>query len=141
MPVEGGRPEFHVQWLRRLRHVPYTVVADEIAAMSMWPALIGVRFVVDATGVGRAVVDLLRERVPHVEAVTITSGREVTIAPVPHEHGVPKRDLASAMEVALSARRLRVPDKLPEGRALAAELQDFGWTISAAGRDSYAAKG
>ncbi|HEY3714386.1 MAG TPA: hypothetical protein VGL39_07665, partial [Jatrophihabitantaceae bacterium] len=47
----------------------------------------------------------------------------------------------SAMEVALSARRLRVPDKLPEGRALAAELQDFGWTISAAGRDSYAAKG
>src|SRR5665811_1150703 len=103
VPVEGDKSEVHVRFLRRVRHVSYVEQVEQIAAMAAWPALRGVPFVVDSTGVGRAVVDMLVEQVRGVEAVTITSGREVTKAG-PREHGVPKRDLVSALEVLLGAR-------------------------------------
>ena len=63
------RPTLEVVYLKRLRGVGYPLVIAEVAAMAGWPALHGAGFAVDATGVGRPVVDALRERIAELEAI------------------------------------------------------------------------
>ncbi len=98
------------------------------------------RLVVDATGVGRPVVDLLRrERLPgRLVAVTITGGDAVT-----SEGGyyrVPKRDLVSTVQVLLQGERLKIAEALPEAATLTRELLNFQVKISAeTAHDSYGA--
>jgi hypothetical protein len=94
---------------------------------------------VDATGVGRPVVDMLRDRGLPVEAVIITGGNEPTSTG--SEHHVPKRDLASALQVLIQTDRIKVSREMPEGEAFASELGNFGTLISPSGHDSYAARG
>jgi hypothetical protein len=95
--------------------------------------------VVDYTGVGRPVVDLLRARLKGgVHAVTISGGAAVTAAG-PHESAVPKRDLIGALEVVLQTRRLIVPKCLQGARDLRQELKHFSFAINARGRDTYEA--
>ena len=80
--------------------------------------------VVDATGVGAPVVDLMRaaELGCEVTAVTITGGaRKVWHAPV---WSVPKRDLIAGVQVALAQGRLRIARRMREAGALLRELMD-----------------
>jgi hypothetical protein len=91
---------------------------------------------VDATGVGRPVVDLLRRDCPYtLNAVTIGSGSEVV------RHGsdisVPKADLIGCLEVVLSTRRLLFAPDLPLAKDLDAELRAFSRELSATGRPLY----
>jgi hypothetical protein len=93
---------------------------------------------VDATGVGTAVVDLLRPRVRPAPfyGVTITSGNTVT-----KEYNnwrVPKRDLIGAAQVALQQRRVRLPKASGEAATLVKELLAYRLTIGTNGRDTYA---
>ncbi len=80
---------------------------------------------VDATGVGRPVVDMLiaanlpAELVP----ITITGGTRVTRDG--DGYGVPKRDLVAALRLPLDARRLTWAAELPEARTLERELTGF----------------
>lgn len=96
--------------------------------------------VADATGVGRAVLDLLRAASPFVvRGVTLTGASEA----VAHgkDWSVPKSDLVATLEVALSTRRLHAEP----GLALAGELRDelaaFGYEMSSTGRPIYEGKG
>lgn len=79
--------------------------------------------VVDATGVGAPVVELLR-RAPHearLMPVTVTSGAH----PAPDPHGgwlVPRRDLLSRLVLAFESRLLRIPASLPLRKDILAEL-------------------
>jgi hypothetical protein len=91
---------------------------------------------VDATGVGAAVVDMLRPRVRPFYAVTITSGDKVN-----KEYNnwrVPKRDLIGAAQVALQQRRIKLPKASAEAKTLVEELNAYKVTISANGHDAYA---
>jgi hypothetical protein len=99
-----------------------------------------IELVVDFTGVGRAVADLLVEEVrgADVELVTITGGDAVTRG----EHGewrVPKRDLASVVQVLLQSSQLRIAEELAHARTLTEELVNFRVKISLAGHDAYGA--
>jgi hypothetical protein len=94
--------------------------------------------VIDQTGVGRPVVDMLTAASPAAElvAVSISGGAAVTRG----ERGawcVPKRDLASILAILLQSRRLTVAKALPEAQTLVTELLNFKVKISAAGHDSY----
>lgn len=95
--------------------------------------------VIDATGVGAAVVDLLKDAGLGVRLVpvTITAGSEA------HEGfegwRVPKRDLVGAVQVLLQRRRLRIAKALAEAEALLTEMEGFRVQITAAGRDTYGA--
>ena len=62
VPAEP-KAELHVVYLKRLRGVAYPLVIETVAGMAGWPALRGATFAVDATGLGRPIVDALRERV------------------------------------------------------------------------------
>lgn len=95
---------------------------------------------VDATGVGRAVVDLLRRDCPcSLRAITITSAAEVV------RHGsdlsVPKAELISTLEVVLSTRRMTAVPDLPLAKELDAELRAFSYELSATGRPLYEGRG
>jgi hypothetical protein len=91
--------------------------------------------VVDQTGVGRPVVDMLRAAQLSPVAVTITGGDAVTQDG--RDYRVPKRDLVSVVQVLLQAERLKIASSLKEASTLTAELLAFKVSISLKGHDSY----
>jgi hypothetical protein len=97
--------------------------------------------VVDGTGCGRPVVDMIRRaRLPvaKVAPVLITAGAQTTF-----QEGywrTPKRDLAGAVVTAFESRRLKVVARLREAAVLARELQTFSVKINiATGAESFEA--
>ena len=132
------RPTMEVVYLKRLRGVGYPLVIAEVAAMAAWPALHGAGFAVDATGVGRPVVDALRERIAELHAVTITGGENLN-NPAPREWSVPKADLVATVQLLLQSRRLRIHDHLADLETLKSELLSFGYEYTASGRMTMAA--
>lgn len=139
VPVAGqSKPQLHVVYLKRLRGVAYPLVIDEVAGMARWPALRGAKFAVDATGLGRPIVDALREKVGGLNAITITGGESVG-SPAPGEWTVPKADLIASVQLLLQGRRLRIHDHLAEVEALKSELLNFGYQITESGRTTMAA--
>jgi hypothetical protein len=134
-----AKPDLHVRYLRRMRGVSYPQVADFVREVMAWPALNGAELYADATGVGRAIVDLMRERGLSVRPVVITGGDNATREG--SEHHVPKRDLVAAVQVLLQTRRLHVARELAEADNLASELGNFAVNINARGHDTYNAAG
>ena len=95
---------------------------------------------VDATGVGRPVLDLLRQGCPHpICGVTIGSGA------VPAQSGrdwsVPKADLIGVLDVALSSRRAHFQPGLRLAKDLDKELRAYSYELSATGRAKYEGRG
>jgi hypothetical protein len=127
--------------VRHLERFPlgtsYTEVVDRVVRLLSTPPLRGqCELVVDATGVGSPVVDLLRPHFGHsMIPATITGGDNFSWDR--SQVKVPKRDLVATMAILLQGRRLRVADALPEAQTLVAELLAFRARISPAGHDSY----
>lgn len=150
--VESARTSPHhrrerPQRLHVVRHIekvplgtPYPRVVERIASLAERAALEArVVIVLDATGVGRAVVDLLRAATSlPVRAVTITAGSQAT-DDGPYSTKVPKRDLIAALEVAMQTRRLIVAPGLLLAEDLRDELASFTFALSERGHDSYEA--
>jgi hypothetical protein len=97
-----------------------------------------ISLVIDMTGVGRPIADLLIEAGIDPWCVTITGGDHVTRVSE-RELRVPKRDLVSSVNAAMQARRLKAAESLADWPVLKAELGNFRAKISLSGRDSYAA--
>lgn len=127
--------------------VDYTIRLLQRASMREQTAAL----VVDATGVGRPVVEMLRAaRLPvRLVAVTITGGDTAT-QPSEDEYRVPKRDLAGELAVLLQASDPNAQDMPPTARLrfasglrlapiLRAELNNFKAKITASGHDAYEA--
>ena len=92
---------------------------------------------VDATGVGRPVVDMLEERGLEPVAITITGGDLVT-----YDRGwrVPKRDVVGAVQVLLQTDRLKFAEPIPAVATLIQELLAFRVKIDPlTAHDSYGA--
>ena len=109
---------------RQQRHIPkiFSRLAEVFAA----PPLHGSRLVVDYTGVGRPVLDMLRKAKvgTSVVAMFVTTGK----ASSDDGRGgwcVSRQELASTLQVLLQSRRLRVAPALPDAGMLARELAAF----------------
>ena len=94
------------------------------------------KIVVDRTGVGRPVVDLMRKEKLSVVPVTITAGSSGT-GSVFSGYNVPKRELVSNLAIIFQAGRLKISRALPEASQLVEELQKFKIKITPAGNDTY----
>lgn len=135
--VEAKGERLNVVHIQRLPlHTSYPAVAQAVARI--YEKVPGEKqLVVDNTGIGRAVYDLLTDAGLNPVAVTFTSGNEAS-----HEGrkwNVPQKDIVYAAKVALQQERLKIAATLPEARTLTSELQNFEVKINAKGHDSYGA--
>ena len=118
---------------------PYTVIVEEIRRlMNAWPLRGNAHLVVDGTGVGRPVLDLLRRAGlgRRLVSVTIHGGDKVTVG---GGYGVPKRELVSTLQLLLQQGRFKIAAGLLEEKAFFTELASFGIRISDSGHDTYGA--
>lgn len=93
--------------------------------------------VVDATGVGRPVVDLFEQVGLSPIAVTITGGDATNGQG--QNWRIPKGDLVSTLNLAFEHGQLKIPTSLPLRDVLINELTNLTRKISHAGHDSYSA--
>jgi hypothetical protein len=97
--------------------------------------------VVDETGVGKAVVEMILEalRRAGVEGglcgVTITAGSAVSLA-APARWRVAKKELASVLVRLFQSRRLEIAE-VPERATLVREAQEFTVRITPAGNETF----
>jgi hypothetical protein len=144
--VERGRafqaPLYRTLGVRQLERValgtPYPLVVDRVREIVQSDGVQGECVVVaDATGVGDAVVDLLRRARLGCEicAVTITGGEGSRAHGWPGGGGwnVPKQDLIGAVQVALEKGELRIAKRMREVGSLVRELLDLQMTTKSSG--------
>lgn len=129
----------------RLRHLervplgtPYPDVVARVRKVMGSPTLSGRRrLAVDATGVGRPVVDLLRgaDLGCQLWPVLITGGD--TEASGQGYYRVPKRDLIIGLQVMIQRGELQIAGGLSYSAALVREMAEMRVRVSGAGREQY----
>jgi len=138
----GAIVHYRLRHLERLDlNTPYPVVARRAHMLVVMTGRHGhTKLVMDLTGVGAPVFDLLQAAGVHPVAITITGGRLVSGTP-PHLH-VPKRMLISTLEALYGSGRLKTGEKIPYMAELNEELRNFRVKINRRTRqESYGAKG
>jgi hypothetical protein len=142
-------PHYLVRSIERLPlGTPYPAVVDRIAEIverlerrarpRLGPRLFTTELILDATGVGLPIGDMLRERGLDVRLVLFTGSDKLTMQP----QGVTmvgKAWLVSRMQVLLQSQRLHLPRTVQAG-TLAKELLDYRIDVSDAGHASFNAK-
>lgn len=139
--IERVGEELHARHIQRLPlGMSYPEQVKRITALVSSPELArDVLVAVDGTGVGRAVVDLLRQALrpsgAPLVAITITGG--LTASHKKSRWTVPKRDLIGGAQVALQSKRLKIASSLESSQLLADELTAYRVTLSEDGKDSF----
>ena len=136
--AEMREPEIHVRHLERVPlGTPYPQVIERIAAlMERLPVA---SLVVDATGIGRPVIDQMRRAGLEPIPVTITGGRFTSFDMTMWR--VPKQALLRPLVAATEAGRLKVAKGLSEAETFQRELQAFQRRITARGYSAFGGVG
>lgn len=127
--------------LERFRDIPYPEqvarIAERHAELTRHAERLRapVNLVVDATGVGKPILDTLREAGLKPRGIIITGG-ETTSRSVGVTR-VPKRELVTRLQVALQAGRLRIAEELPLADALLREFRGFRVKITLSGHAKF----
>jgi hypothetical protein len=135
-----GERSFKIFHVRHLHRYPLGTPYPEIVAsvLTLSDKIRSGKLVVDATGVGRPVIDLLKKEGLSPTEILIHGGDSTT-----HEGllwRVPKRDLVSTLTVAFQTNRLKIASALPEAKTLIDELLNFKVKINLkTAHDSYEA--
>jgi hypothetical protein len=130
-------PTYQVRHIERMLGWPYPQVVAQVGTrLRQLPRPCQHWLVCDQTGVGRPVIDMFTQAKLDPVAVTIHGGEQV------HQDGrtyrTPKRDLVSALQVALQTGRLRIASQLPLATMLVEELLAFRVRIDlGTGHDTY----
>jgi len=133
---QQAQPIHHCRHLQRFPlGTKYPAIVAAVQTMLATPDLKGkCELVVDASGVGRPVVDMFTQAGLKPVAVTITGGTRANC-----ENGmwsVPKRILVSTLQVLLQGHRLEIVD-VPERATLIKEMLAFQVSITEAANDTY----
>jgi hypothetical protein len=130
---------YHVVWLERMPlGTTYPQVVERIKVLLKTEPLRGdAALVVDGTGVGKAVVDLMVTQGLTPLDVSIHGGEVVSVEG--RHFRVPKRDLVAVLQVLLQSKRLLVAASLPEAGTLVKEMLDFKVKITEHANDTYSA--
>lgn len=127
-------PRYAVRLAQRLRRgLDYTTIRDHIVSLARNPKLADATIWCDQTGVGLAVVSMLRERGLVVKGVSITAGERPTQADH-DEWRVPKGVLIETLNVALSSGLLRFAHDLDDLGALRQQVADFQVELTQSGK-------
>lgn len=136
----GAKRKHHCGYLQRWRK-PYTETANTVAILAKQPAFRDAVIVADQTGVGRPVVDMLREELPgrRIIGVTVTAGSVATRGEHKDDVRVPKKLLVSTLQVLFAEQRLTYSKELDLVTALQNELQAFRVKITANANETFEA--
>ena len=136
--AEVPKPDIHIRHLERIRlGTSYPEVIERVTAIV--ETLPGADLIVDATGIGRPVIDQMRATGLDPVAVTITSGRFMSFDG--NMWRVPKKALLRPLVAASEAGRLKVAKGLRETEAFQRELQAFQRRITARGYSAFGGVG
>lgn len=129
--VVKPKPAYSLRHIDRFPlNTPYTRISRAMKQVMTAPEILaGSCLVVDATGVGKAVVDLLKQEGLPLYQVTITGGEKVNRDG--NAFTVPKRDLVAILQILLQNKRLQISANLPLAQLLVKELLDFKMKIDA----------
>ena len=134
-----GEQMFYLRHVERMRGVEYPEIVDRIKQLYNSKALKSVNkaVVIDLTGLGRPVYDIMRQAGfrRSLNAISITGGLDATFKD--GHHNVPKRELVSCLQIQLQNNRLKIAKGLKEANALIEELSNFQTKISDSGKDTY----
>lgn len=102
----------------------YVEIVDMTEAIMNRPALQHETYlVVDATGVGMPVVDMLADRGLNPVGIWISAGDKVV--PTDYGYRVPKKDLAVTLQVIFQTRRIKIVGSMELASVAAKELRTF----------------
>jgi hypothetical protein len=135
---EAAEQNFAVRHLERFPlGTPYPAICERMVHLFAQPPLSGSTLVVDQTGVGRAVVDMIRRARPKaiIRPVTITAGHAV-IPDGPGWH-VAKKELVGVLQVLFQSHRLQVVRMLPMAAVLVKELETFRVKITMSANETF----
>lgn len=140
-----GEKELPVWQLRHLERLPIGTgypaqvehIGKVISTLKARDAKVEIKLIVDQTGVGRPVTDMLVKAELKPIPITITAGVRVNASG--GSWHVPKRDLVSVVQVLLQSKRLKIAAGLPMASILTSELLNFKVTFNHRGHDSYGA--
>jgi hypothetical protein len=139
--VQGFCPSYACRHLQRWPlGTAYTAIVADLSQLLLLPPLPGSTLVVDATGCGRPVVEMMRQAQLPVclVPVMITAGHALTAGA--DGYYVPKRELVSMLQVLLQSRRLQVARALAETATLERELLGFQTRITPARHETFAGR-
>jgi hypothetical protein len=135
------RAEFLLRYLERIAlGTPYPDVVRRVAEVTRSGELNGCcELLVDATGVGRPVVDLLRRaRLNCVLSPAMITGG-LTESRSGDFYHVPKRDLITGLQVAMQRGALQIASGLEYGKTLMEEMAAMQVRITPAGNEQFGA--
>lgn len=123
--VEEIGDKYVVKALRKYNlGIDYPVIVESLACIYGMEQLYGKSLmVVDATGVGRAVIDMIITKSVPLVATTITGGGKVTWKG--SRVNVPKQELVSTLQVCLQTKKVVFPRDLDGTKDLFTELIHF----------------
>ena len=136
-------PRYECRWLMRMPlQTSYPDVVSFVGnRLSLPPLRQNCRLVIDATGVGRPIVDLFARAGLRPIGVTITAGDSEHRDPDGSQnYRVAKIVLVSRLQALLHSGALAIARSLPEQPALVSELQNFRASISDLGNASFGAR-
>jgi hypothetical protein len=115
--------------LRHLERIPSGVSYPEIVSRveSLQRQLSKPVTVLDATGVGKAAVELFRKSGFYASVFTLTAGDQMTQDG--SYYRIPKKDVISSTQVLLQTGRLKIARSLPHAALLARELVNFRFKV------------
>lgn len=122
---EAKPPVYDVRHLERFPlGTSYPAIVESVCALLTTAPLVGssIRLLVDDTGVGAPVVNLLKRARLGTYPVTMTITAGFAVTREASHYIVPKRDVISATKVLLQSERLRFAEGLPETQTLVKEL-------------------
>jgi hypothetical protein len=124
----GNDAVYHLKDLKRFKAgEPYPDMFDKLEAWYQRAELHGTTLVVDKTGIGKGIVDLLQRRQigAYLQTIQIIHGHHA--AETGEGYAVPKKDAAAALQSVLSTNRIAIPSSLFSStlRSLRTELASF----------------
>ena len=133
--------EYHIRHLKRFQlGTTYPAIVQRLVELTD-NVLLNKKYqlVVDATGVGRPVVDLLRQAKISTIPVTISAGDKEAFDNEMGGWRVPKRILVSNLQVLLQTKILKFASDIEDIQILVNELLNFKVKITPTGNDTYEA--
>ena len=118
--------DYAIRHLKRWKiGTPYPQIVNDVINLFRRPPLTKSTLCIDATGVGRPVVDLFRQSFIEATLIPITIVTGFNPNFVRGEWHVPKKDLVGVLQVLLGSRRLQIAGGLEQANILVREFGTF----------------